>query len=124
MKVFILEDDPFRMKIFKRNLIGNTVTHTDDADIAVMELIANPYDVIFLDHDLGGEQFVPEDPNENNGTKVVSSCSKWASDKNVLIVVHSLNGPAALNMIANLEMDGYLNVKRIPFTQLVNGFKL
>lgn len=72
-------------------------------------------DQLFLDHDLGEETFA--DSNiENCGMEVV----RWmVKNKPIVkeVIVHSLNAPAAENMVELLKSAGY-NAIRIPFTNL------
>jgi CheY-like chemotaxis protein len=73
---------------------------------------ANP-DLIFLDHDLGGQTYVDSDEG-NTGYQFV----KWLKEndpqwKERSYVVHSLNPSGADNMLA--ELEGAKNIWRIPF---------
>lgn len=54
MNVFILEDDLTRMQWFRERLINHTITHA--ASCTQVERFVGPYDLICLDHDLGGRQ--------------------------------------------------------------------
>ncbi len=67
--------------------------------------LAEPWDVVFLDHDLGGMAFVdPEE--EDTGSGVV----RWVVANRPRVgrfIVHSLNEGAATPMVADLQAAGY-----------------
>ena len=67
--------------------------------------LAEPWDVVFLDHDLGGMAFV--DPQEEDtGSGVV----RWVVANRPAVgrfIVHSLNQGAAEQMVADLQAAGY-----------------
>ena len=67
--------------------------------------LAEGWDIVFLDHDLGGEIFV--DPRqEDTGSGVV----RWVVANRPAVgrfVVHSLNEAAAVQMVADLRAAGY-----------------
>lgn len=89
MKVLILEDDLGRIKSFKKELIGHHVFFTDRADKAIEQLKKSKWDVLFLDHDLGGEVFVTK--VENTGYEVAIWLKKHPKKKPATIFIHSLN---------------------------------
>lgn len=102
MNIFILEDDPNRQKLFMRKFIGHEVVIVDNVTDAINELKAKPFDLIFLDHDLGGEIFVNSE-NENTGYQL----AKWIKEqdqilKNSTFIIHSLNPVGAQNIKAIL----------------------
>lgn len=98
MRVFILEDDPSRIRRFQRALAGNNVTMTDNVPDAISKY-DGPYDVVCLDHDLGGQVFVPSE-HPNTGY----AFAKWLadSDKKSPVIVHSMNPPGAERMVQRL----------------------
>lgn len=108
--VLVLEDDPERIKQFKKRLIGNTFQIVSDADAAILALTYNKWDVLFLDHDLGGETYVPSS-NANTGYQVAKFLHDNPKYKpSEAIIIHSLNPGGAENMQAVLP-EAY----RIPF---------
>jgi CheY-like chemotaxis protein len=120
-KILILEDDPDRMKIFRLALEErHEIMHVETAQQAIDCLEFQVFDVVFLDHDLGGETYVSE-ANVNTGSEVARymatglGCTWYAMP----IVIHSMNIPAAEKMEHKLRAAGYSNVHRISFTKLV-----
>ena len=111
MRILVVEDNPERIKKFKRALIGNNVDYTDNAFEGRTLVKRNQYDVIFLDHDLGGESYVPSD-HYNTGYQVAKEIQQ-SQNKSAQIIIHSCNSTGASN-IASL-LPGSL---RIPFTIL------
>ena len=98
MKIFILEDDPERVKFFNHNLIGKEVFHFDNVDdsIAFLDEHLDEMEYLFLDHDLGGEQLVNSSVYNTGFT-----LAKYLSKKDMMfhkIIVHSLNPVGAANM--------------------------
>ena len=116
-RIYILEDDPNRMKRFKPECIGHSMVHDDTADEFIQKLEAETehIDVMFLDHDLGGEQFVSS-ADANTGMEVV----RWLvnNKKNIgRIIVHTLNPPAGEEMVYRLKHAGYETLQA-PFLYL------
>lgn len=106
LNVLILEDDPIRMVAFNERLTATgrkyTLTHFETAAETIEALKANTYDLILLDHDLGGRTYVDHtDVKEDCGMRVAEYfCINPAHvRKHGPIVVHSLNGPAAQQMV-------------------------
>ena len=106
MRILILDDDHTRHKHFNRNLIGHVVENTHTAEECIDELKDNEWDVVFLDHDLGGEVY--QASAEGTGWEV----AKWLHDnpkrKPNTVIVHSFNPTGAKNMIDLVEGSVYL----------------
>jgi len=111
MHIFVLEDDPNRVARFKRELIGHAVEFTEHVSKANMLLDGEKFDLLFLDHDLGGEIFV-DHTKEETGYHVAQHIPR-TQNKNTPAVVHSCNMVGAKNMSNYLE-----NCVCIPFFQL------
>lgn len=97
MKILILEDDPNRQEKF-RKIIQNRgwgLTMVDTAEAAIRELKKEEFDMIFLDHDLGGEVYVSSD-HRNTGAEVARFLNK--NPVKCSVVIHSLNVPGATVM--------------------------
>ncbi len=69
MKIFILEDDLVRIGLFIKNLGQHELTIAEDLDYA-RKRWQPPYDIVLLDHDLGGQVYVSSDV-ENTGAGFV-----------------------------------------------------
>lgn len=124
MRIFILEDDHERIAIFRRKLIGHELVVAETAQQAINILGTHKdgrtrrslFDLIFLDHDLGGQQFVSAS-DKNTGSEVV----RWM----ILemghcppIIVHSLNTVEAPVMVWDLSAARF-ECHRIPFDSLL-----
>lgn len=111
-RVLILEDDPVRIKKFKSIMLGINAKadFTETASDAINKLKQEEYDLILLDHDLGGEIYVATE-NENTGSAV----ARWISEnpftyKYPIVIVHSLNPAGAEYMVSLIPHS-----VRIPF---------
>jgi len=107
MKILILEDEPIRITWFLRRLCNHDVKVCVDSEDAIECLKINKYDLIFLDHDLGGQAFVPSGPG--TGYEVAQFIAT-NENKNAKIVVHSHNYPGARNMCSVLP-----DAQHLPF---------
>jgi len=122
MNVLFLDDNPARTKVFL-----TYYPHADTVDTAVDCIKAmqqKPYDVVFLDHDLGGESFV--DPlRDDCGMAVV----RWITDPLKftdpvsVYVVHSHNHRAAETMAELLEKKGRASVILREFKAMFPGYR-
>jgi len=119
MKIFILEDDENRIERFKRVL-----QHYDFDCVLDMKDIERgcqpPYDLYFLDHDLGGLIFT-DSGDYNTG---YSFC-KWLYENHPetkgVVIIHSANPPGAEYMKSFLDryMSNIVSYK-IPFMLLTD----
>lgn len=118
MNVLILEDDPNRIGKFKRELIGHNVSHTDQVDLASSWLSSNNYDLIFLDHDLGGAHYVSSEEYNCGYTfaKFLAEFLLENRDLSPYVLIHSCNHGGAANMYSRLV--GKCNVVVQPFVGL------
>lgn len=107
MKILILEDDEERMKFFYKKYDKENIDHACNSKDAIAALENNKYDIIFLDHDLGGTQ-INYDP-EDCGTLVAEYLAENPVDSE--IIIHSFNSVAANRMVRILHR---MNVKYIP----------
>ena len=129
MRIFILEDDPIRIKAFKAAFEKEEVDWATEAIYAADMLGRNHYDMAFLDHDLGGEIFV--DPErDDTGSGVCRRIASWINmdtQKHLLntsFIIHSMNPIGARNMENILKDAGCRFVKWIPFSTVVMQFYL
>ncbi len=111
-RVLFLDDDPNRAEVFLINRPSAVWVETAEECIA---RLAEPWDEVHLDHDLGGEAFVDHD-REDCGMEVV----RWLCDsfrdhlKECQFVVHTRNPNASCMMLMHLQVTGYKVVER-PF---------
>lgn len=130
MKIFILEDDINRVRVFADRLgRQHTLVFADTAQKAI-EIIqgetegGQSFDVMFLDHDLGGEIYVDTE-KENTG----SGLARWMEGYEAVytligqpvIVIHSLN-PAGVHYMAETLKKQFSNIHTIPFTCLLDKY--
>ncbi len=114
-RILFLDDDPERAQIFQGmypqahwvQTVEDCVDHLD-----------RPWDLVYLDHDLGGEKFV-DLSRDDCGMAVV----RWLTQtqrphlKQTRFIVHSHNSQAAQIMVMQLEASGY-RADATPFTLL------
>ena len=122
MRILILEDDPNRIEIFNKNLVGaEEIYHTEFADVAKSKLEEQNWDVLFLDHDLGGETYVnPE--NTNTGSEVARWLNQNPDRIPELVIIHSMNHEAAIGMKSLIRGAALLSfgIVQITFEHLTN----
>ena len=109
MKILILEDNSFRNTKFHQSLTGHIVDIAETVDEG-RKLLNNKYDLLFLDHDLGGEIYVPS--GKNTGYEFAQLISK-SINKNVPTIIHSCN-PAGSRAIKSILPHAQM----IPFVNL------
>lgn len=112
MKIFILEDNEHRMIKFRRELIGHEIDHAVTVEEGTSLVVANKYDLIFLDHDLGGEEMVDSFQN-NTGYKLAEFIASFTPNKKTPCVVHSCNSAGADNIVRVLP-----HAVKLPFPSL------
>jgi CheY-like chemotaxis protein len=105
MSVLIVEDNPERIKKFRRGLIGASVTNLTTARAAIRWLEDHASRLIFLDYDL-----------DDHGTPIKESgtggeVAMWMSKhprkfSHSLVVIHSLNDHGAQKMFDVLHKEG------------------
>lgn len=101
MRVFILEDNGSRMVKFRRSLIGNIVDHAETLKAGREMIRENEYDLIFLDHDLGGREMV-DSSDEDTGYHLALVIAADDRNRKTPCVVHSCNPAGADNIVAAL----------------------
>jgi CheY-like chemotaxis protein len=112
VKVLFLDDDERRCKLARRMYAKDDLTVVHSAVDAINQLGFQSFDLVSLDHDLGGEVYVDSN-REDCGMEVV----RWiCTNKPTLgmVNVHTWNIPAALEMGAKLE-DADYRVVAVPF---------
>ena len=113
--IFVLEDDGNRMKAFAGMFLEDNLVMTNTAKSALSIFNSDiEFDVIYLDHDLGGNVFVSSE--DINTGAYVSKHMYGLVDKDTLIIIHSYNPTGASNIKQNLISKGFKNVHVIPFS--------
>jgi len=117
MKIFIVEDDENRITKFK-----DKFAHIEEAQLYITRTASEAkkvldenkdvmWDLMLLDHDLGGRVYV-ESADQNTGYQVAKHI-KEKGIKYYNAITHSLNPVGADNIMGQLE-----NCNHIPFTLL------
>jgi len=127
IKAFILEDSEERAKTFRSALEGWDITLCSACVDALKHIMETKFDIIFLDHDLGGKVFVPQTDKEASGYPVAQAIP-GSINKETPVVVHSWNIPAAKSMVeaigetAQGAAFGMFDLKKFKddFEQLIN----
>lgn len=100
-KILILEDDLERITWFYDKLKDDEVTIVNNAQMAKSALYSVKFDLIFLDHDLGGEAFVNSE-HPNTGWQVAKEIPH-TPNHGTNVFIHSWNTGAAKRMEAFLK---------------------
>lgn len=101
MRILILEDDGNRHKEFKARFLEMGFHNYDivvSANQCIEYLKSTNYDIIFFDHDLGGEVYV-DTRNENTGSGVARWMVENENNFQADVIVHSFNPNGAQNII-------------------------
>lgn len=115
MRILFLDDDLARHKAFARLAIGHEMDPVTTAAQAIGALRENEYDLVALDHDLGGNVFVDSNSPEGTGYTVAKAMAEDQSLKRPRhVVVHSFN-PAGVERIVNRLSDAGFSVQAAPF---------
>lgn len=112
MRIFILEDNPYRMVKFRQELIGHEIHHAETVDEGVALLSVNKYDVLLLDHDLGGDEMV-DSHAVNTGYQLAKFVASLEQNTPTLCIIHSCNPAVADNIQKVLP-----HAVKIPFPSL------
>lgn len=114
MKIFILEDDPGRMGWFRFRLYLHDITHAESC--TEIARFMPPYDLVFLDHDLGGRQL---EDHEDNGCTFAKMIAGHVDPKTVIIHSYSFDGARNIQSVLG---GGWIAPFRGPtFNQLINA---
>lgn len=121
MKVLILEDDQERAKTFLQRYPDAVVV--DSAHDCIKHL-SEHWDVVYLDHDLGGSS-MPDSVREDCGYEVVRHILEHQPEhlRQTKFVVHSANPIRARIMAEDLRRAGY-NAEHKPFINLLHELRM
>lgn len=117
LKVLFLDDDQNRHDAFRPHCAHVELHAVYTAKEAIQKLGEHNFDVAFLDHDLGGDSFVPSERGDT-GYQVAQYMSRQQPPVVRLCVVHSLNPAGSANIHGLLKQAGY-SVVQCPFTMLL-----
>lgn len=104
MKILVLEDNQNRIEIFKKKFVSDDVFYVEHANDAIELLKNNVFDLICLDHDLGGKEMIWD--KEDCGMTVADYICDNPVDSR--IVIHSFNTQRALLMKTILANSEYI----------------
>lgn len=130
IKVFILEDCPFRMAKFREKFNeGITLYTATGAEEGKRVYTENgPFQLMLLDHDLADEHY-----EEHKGGQPVlkgsgTEFARWLADEETQwarqdceVIIHSLNPNGAERMRGILRNVGFYKVRKIPYIQLIRS---
>jgi response regulator RpfG family c-di-GMP phosphodiesterase len=111
MRVFILEDDFNRMDKFIRKLSCDQIDHAETVEAGKELVQKNKYDLLLLDHDLGGKQMV-DSSEENTGYQLAVFIS-GTQNKDTPCITHTCNPAGANNILSVLP-----HAVKVPFPLL------
>lgn len=119
MQNVVLEDDPNRIDWFAATIKDIIITTTPEECFEY--LIKGETDVLFLDHDLLGRQFVSSDDPFTGMelTRMILKCTNKPAIGQVII--HSCNHVGAINIYQSLKP--FYNIKRLSFPFLKALYK-
>ena len=124
-RVLVVEDDEVRCAWFRAWLSGRTLDVTCDVGVAVRWLAERDYEAVLLDHDLAEEHYFSNEPDDERTGYAVA---RWLADhpssqRDALIVIHSLNYVGAGRMLEVLRAAGR-DAEHIPFYYLQSGLRM
>ena len=119
MNILLLEDNPHRITFFQNGLKQHKLTICRHARIAIKALKTQPFDLIFLDHDLNRGVVNPDD--ENSGSEV----ARFIVDHEIecgCIILHTENRVGRESMealLGNCYVIPYSKLKKAGFTSIL-----
>ena len=124
-RVLVVEDDETRCAWFRERLAGRLLDVTCDVPTALAWLAEREYEAVLLDHDLADEHYFSNTPDDERTGYAVA---RWLADnptsqRDALIVIHSLNYTGARRMLDALH-DAGRDAEHIPFHYLQLGLRI
>ncbi len=109
ISVFLLDDDHRRHRWFKKRFEGDDVIIAETVEEAKVCLNEEPFDAIFLDHDLLPHHYESNDHNDFSSTGY--AIAEYLNERKDLqraatIIVHTRNADAAVRMVEKLRESG------------------
>lgn len=105
MRILVLDDSKERLKKFQGQLFQVTLDCVMTSREAIKKLSENRYDVVFLDHDLGGQIYQPSGPG--SGYEVALWLHDNPENKPKQIIIHSFNLNGSQRMLSLLPEAEY-----------------
>ena len=94
LNILVLEDRDVRQRPFRQNNIGHNLVIVDDSKVCIDRLKSQTWDLLCLDHDLGGEEAQENQPSgEGTGWEVARFLAQNPQYKPDQVILHSSNGP-------------------------------
>ena len=103
MRILILEDSEERIKQMNRVLVGHEVVVMTTARDCIVALSNETFDVLSLDHDLGGQEMVESGPG--TGYEVAYWLGQHPDRCPPRVVLHTFNPVGRMNMAAVLPCE-------------------
>jgi CheY-like chemotaxis protein len=124
-RVLIVEDDEMRCTWFRERLRGLRLDVTCDVRTAIGWLAERDYEAVLLDHDLAEEHYFSDRRDDERTGYAVA---RWLADnptsqRDALIIIHSLNYEGAHRMLAVLR-DAGRDAEHVPFHLLQSGLRI
>lgn len=116
IRILVVEDDPTRLEWFQKEFNGQDLTLATTAAAGVKYVNDEEFDVIFLDHDLGGRVFV--DSEDDNTGCAVAKHIKASINAKTPVLIHSWNPAGARNIQTVLKHAVYIPFGRFNKTIL------
>lgn len=115
MRILFLDDNEQRHESQARNCVGHNVDRARNATEAISLMRDNRYDLVMLDHDLGGEDSENRmDCDEDGRTVARWMANNAAKFSATTAIVHSLNVNGSTEMVSILR-DAGIEAFRHPF---------
>jgi CheY-like chemotaxis protein len=112
VKILFLDDDSARHHAFSKLADGHVVDYVWTADEAIAALAASTYDLVCLDHDLGGRVYVDILDEEGTGYTVALAMEGMPEDRRPReTIVHSFNPEGARRIADRLGKAGFRVIK-------------
>ena len=123
-RVLIVEDDEERCSWFSERLRGLQLDMTCDVRTAISWLCERNYVAVMLDHDLAEEHYFSDKRDDERTGYAVA---RWLADnptsqRDALIIIHSLNYEGARRMLAVMR-DAGRDAEHVPFHLLQTGLR-
>lgn len=99
-RILFLDDDEIRISKFLKETIDFYRVAVRTAKEAIEQLQKEPFDIVSLDHDLGGKVYTPSD--ENSGYEVAKYITTMETFPE-LIIIHTMNSVAGPKMYQLLK---------------------